>query len=128
MIRQPILSASPLLRIFSDRQEEKTKSKTGEANLKLPGRLCVQMMHIGSFDSEPKFPKIEQFLIEQDCQGFPHTTRNLPSDPRKTAPENCAPYCAVKFIKDPKITLSYLEFDIWETLGSMKEITHPIMK
>ena len=54
--------------------------------------LCVQVMHIGSYDSEPEtIAQMMQFLEEQGCKADHSETRLhheiYLSDPRRTAPE-----------------------------------------
>lgn len=56
--------------------------------------LCVQALHIGSYDSEPDtVARMLEYLTEQECEAN-HTNRRLHheiylSDPRRTAPEKC---------------------------------------
>lgn len=54
--------------------------------------LCVQMMHIGSYDSEPEsVARMDRYLLENGYQNDLSETRLhheiYLSDPRKTAPE-----------------------------------------
>lgn len=51
--------------------------------------LCVQMMHIGSYDDEPaSFQLMEQFCEEENLTRIDLTHKEIYiSDPRKTAPE-----------------------------------------
>jgi hypothetical protein len=60
--------------------------------------MCVQMMHLGSYDSEAvSFKKIKEFC---DMNGLERTSRThreiYISDPRKTAPEKCKTVLRVK--------------------------------
>ncbi len=56
--------------------------------------LCVQALHIGSYDSEPDtVARMLEYLTEQECEAD-HAHRRLHheiylSDPRRTAPEKC---------------------------------------
>jgi hypothetical protein len=91
MIRQPdFVSESFAEEILGIVKKKKPNPKLDEARFEtFQEGLCVQMMHIGSFDSESRsFQKIEQFLIEQGLSRISHTHREIYlSDPRKTAPE-----------------------------------------
>jgi len=51
--------------------------------------LCVQMLHSGSYDSEPgSFRKIEAFAMEKNLKRISHKHREIYlSDARKVAPE-----------------------------------------
>lgn len=50
--------------------------------------LCVQMMHLGSYDDEPEsFAAIEQFCADNDCRRTSGQHREIYlSDPRRTEP------------------------------------------
>lgn len=54
--------------------------------------LCVQIMHIGSFDDEPEsVAKMDAYLVEKGCENDLNDTRLhheiYMSDARKVAPE-----------------------------------------
>lgn len=56
--------------------------------------LCVQILHQGSYDDEPKtVAKMDRFLAEQGYQNDMDGPRRhheiYLSDPRRTAPEKC---------------------------------------
>ena len=69
---------------------EKEKDSTSKAKLlKITEGLCVQCLHIGSYDDEPKTLKlINDFIVENGLQNDISETRRhheiYLSDPRKT--------------------------------------------
>ena len=75
-------------------QAEKKKKIDGSAAefLTMQEGLCVQMMHLGSYDTESEsVARMDQYLLENGYQtDFPHERLHHEiylSDPRKSAPE-----------------------------------------
>jgi hypothetical protein len=94
MIRQPEF-VTP--KVFEDAKTVLSKKKPGldlsKARLiKITEGLCVQVMHIGSYDNEPAtIASMERYAVENDCtidinKGRRHHEIYL-SDPRKVAPD-----------------------------------------
>lgn len=91
MIRQPdfvnLAYAEKIIEIVKD---TKPHELLGEAKfVSLTEGKCVQMMHLGSYDSEPaSFKIMENFIDEQGYKRKSKIHREIYlSDPRKTAPE-----------------------------------------
>ncbi|AOT71551.1 GyrI-like domain-containing protein [Geosporobacter ferrireducens] len=88
MIRQPEFVTDQL----AIEMIEKTKKKKPNPVLdnvcfgSIEEALCVQMMHVGSYDEEPvSFAKMEEFCIENGYKRIGHAHREIYlSDPRKT--------------------------------------------
>jgi len=83
-------------KVFGWALEEVTKKKkidTAKAKLlKIKEGLCVQCLHIGPFDDEPKTLKLmEEFIAENNLQSDLNAARRhheiYLSDPRKISPE-----------------------------------------
>jgi hypothetical protein len=91
MIRQPNFVDE----VFAQRILEITKDKKPHALLgdvkfeEICDGKCIQMMHIGPFDSEPEsFSVMEDFAIKNNLQRVSKTHREIYlSDVRKVAPE-----------------------------------------
>jgi hypothetical protein len=91
MIRQPAFVTAEVAKDFIERTKKKkphvlldqVKFETIEEG------SCVQMLHMGSFDNEPKsFKLMELFTEEQQLKRKSHTHREIYlSDARKTIPE-----------------------------------------
>lgn len=61
--------------------------------------LCVQAMHLGSYDDElATFARIDAYIRDNGLEraGRYHHEIYL-GDPRKVAPENCARYCGCPY-------------------------------
>jgi len=93
MIRQPEFVDEKIFHWAKEQVDSKKKLNTAKAQLEqITDGLCVQMMHIGSFDEEEKtFAQMQDFLEENGYQKrkeIPSTHREIYlSDFRKTAPE-----------------------------------------
>jgi hypothetical protein len=100
MIRQPEFVTKEVFEwACEELKRKKTKIDTSKAYLEnFSEGLCVQIMHIGQFDDEPKSVKlIESYLSENNLKdtissaypdGRIHRHHEIYlSDPRKTAPE-----------------------------------------
>jgi hypothetical protein len=89
MIRQPDFVSKEV----AHEVIEKTKKKKDILSLNkvhfemIEDGLCVQMMHIGSYDDEPKsFALMDQFCKDNDLERTSHTHREIYlSDPRKVS-------------------------------------------
>lgn len=95
MIRQPeFVNESVFLRALESCKKNKPEVDVSKAEFRtLEEGLCVQMMHVGSYDSERvSFDKMEQFMVENNLERVPeaaHKHREIYiSDPRKTKEEN----------------------------------------
>jgi hypothetical protein len=91
MIRQPDFVSEDLAYIILDQLKQKKKNPL-LANVKfetITEGLCVQTMHIGSYDDEPRtFKLMEEFCIENNLQRVQKTHKEIYiSDARKTQPE-----------------------------------------
>ncbi|WP_129688871.1 GyrI-like domain-containing protein [Gottfriedia acidiceleris] len=91
MIRQPEFVTEDLAYITLEQLKQKKKNPL-LANVKLESiteGLCVQTMHIGSYDDEPRtFKLMEEFCIENNLQRVQKTHKEIYiSDARKTQPE-----------------------------------------
>ena len=64
--------------------------------------LCVQAMHIGSYDDEPKtFERMEQFCLENNLKRAEKTHKEIYiSDMRRTAPEKLKTVLRFKVTKN----------------------------
>jgi len=91
MMRQPVFITSD----FAHEIIERTKKKKPHDLLSqvdfltINEGLCVQMLHIGSYDNEPEtFAKMERFAKEQNLKRLGRIHREIYlSDARKVAPE-----------------------------------------
>ncbi|MEH7351701.1 GyrI-like domain-containing protein [Gottfriedia acidiceleris] len=91
MIRQPDFVTEDLTYIILDQLKQKKKNPM-LANVKLESiteGLCVQTMHIGSYDDEPRtFKLMEEFCTENNLQRVQKTHKEIYiSDARKTQPD-----------------------------------------
>lgn len=91
MIRQPDFVTEDLTHIILDQLKQKKKNPLLE-NVKfetINEGLCVQTMHIGSYDDEPQTFKImEEYCLENKLQRVQKTHKEIYiSDARKTQPE-----------------------------------------
>lgn len=91
MIRQPDFVTEDLIYIILDQLKQKKKNPL-LANVKLESiteGLCVQTMHIGSYDDEPRtFKLMEEFCTENNLQRVQKTHKEIYiSDARKTQPD-----------------------------------------
>ncbi|KQL32738.1 hypothetical protein AN960_22420 [Bacillus sp. FJAT-25509] len=91
MIRQPDFVTEDLTYIILDQLKQKKKNPL-LANVKLESiteGLCVQTMHIGSYDDEPRtFKLMEEFCTENNLQRVQKTHKEIYiSDARKTQPD-----------------------------------------
>ncbi|MEH7613601.1 GyrI-like domain-containing protein [Gottfriedia acidiceleris] len=91
MIRQPDFVTEDLTYIILDQLKQKKKNPL-LANVKLESiteGLCVQTMHTGSYDDEPRtFKLMEEFCMENNLQKVQKTHKEIYiSDARKTQPE-----------------------------------------
>ncbi|PGS46822.1 GyrI-like domain-containing protein [Bacillus sp. AFS041924] len=91
MIRQPDFVTEDLTHIILDQLKQKKKNPLLE-NVKFESineGLCVQTMHIGSYDDEPQTFKImEEYCLENKLQRVQKTHKEIYiSDARKTQPE-----------------------------------------
>lgn len=91
MIRQPDFVTEKLFQ-YALETTKKKKPNLPLDDVKfetLEDGLCVQMMHIGSYDDEPaSFQLMEQFCEEENLTRIDLTHKEIYiSDPRKTAPE-----------------------------------------
>ncbi|MES9685548.1 hypothetical protein CN514_12785 [Bacillus sp. AFS001701] len=91
MIRQPDFVSEDLTYIILDQLKQKKKNPL-LANVKLESiteGLCVQTMHIGSYDDEPRtFKRMEEFCMENNLQRVQNTHKEIYiSDARKTQAE-----------------------------------------
>ncbi|MEH7402774.1 GyrI-like domain-containing protein [Gottfriedia acidiceleris] len=91
MIRQPDFVTEDLTYIILDQLKQKKKNPL-LANVKLESiteGLCVQTMHTGSYDDEPRtFKLMEEFCMENNLQRVQKTHKEIYiSDARKTQPE-----------------------------------------
>ena len=92
MIRQPAFVTEELFQYAVNTVRQKNPS----ANLEqvkfesITEGLCVQAMHIGSYDDEPQtFELMEQYCLENNLKRAEKTHREIYiSDARKTPPEN----------------------------------------
>lgn len=93
MIRLPEFVTPEIFRWAQQEAARKKKLDTASAiHLSMEEGLCVQCMHIGSYDEEPAtLEKIERFLQENGYQTDITLNRRhheiYLSDPRRTAPE-----------------------------------------
>lgn len=91
MIRQPdFLTESLFQRFLEQTKRKKTNPFLEEVRFEYAEEgLCCQMMHIGSFDEEPKsFAQMEAFCAENGFIRSSKIHREIYlSDPRKTKPE-----------------------------------------
>ena len=94
MIRLPEFVDKNIFKWACDEASKKKKIDTGKAYLlKFPEGLCVQCMHIGPYDNEPKtLSLIDEYingnkLIKDITDKRKHHEIYL-SDPRKAKPEN----------------------------------------
>ncbi|MFF2878545.1 GyrI-like domain-containing protein [Gottfriedia sp. NPDC057991] len=91
MIRQPDFVTEDLTYIILDQLKQKKKNPL-LANVKFESiteGLCVQTMHIGSYDDEPRtFKLMEEFCKENHLQRVQKTHKEIYiSDARKTQPD-----------------------------------------
>ncbi|PFH88603.1 GyrI-like domain-containing protein [Bacillus sp. AFS088145] len=91
MIRQPEFVTEDLTYIILDQLKQKKKNPL-IANVKLESiteGLCVQTMHIGSYDDEPRtFKLMEEFCMANNLQRIQTTHKEIYiSDARKTQPD-----------------------------------------
>jgi hypothetical protein len=91
MIRQPDFVTQEVAELAMDKMRKKAHSPLLEQAVfeSMEDGLCVQMMHIGTFDSEPaSFARMDQYLAEQGLirKSKIHKEIYL-SDFRKTKPE-----------------------------------------
>ncbi|GGA80432.1 GyrI-like domain-containing protein [Ornithinibacillus halotolerans] len=91
MIRQPDFVTEELFDYAIKSVEEKKKNINvhGVKFETITEGLCVQAMHIGSYDEEPKtFQLMEEYCVENNLRRAEKTHREIYiSDVRKTAPE-----------------------------------------
>ena len=95
VIRLPDFVTEEEFRLAVNETERKKKIDCSRAEfISVDEGLCVQIMHVGSYDSEPEsVAKMDSFLAENGYENdFSekrlHNEIYL-SDPRKTAPEKC---------------------------------------
>lgn len=97
MIRQPeFVTEEVFQRACEEAQKKKPHLRTEKACLKsFTEGLCVQMLHVGLYDDEPKsFAQMHSFMEEHNLKratGRDNITRHHEiylSDPRRTKPEN----------------------------------------
>ena len=91
MIRQPEFVTEDLTYIILDQIKQKKKNPL-LSNVKfelITEGLCVQTMHIGSYDDEPRtFKLMEEFCMENNLQRVEKTHKEIYiSDARKTQPD-----------------------------------------
>ncbi|PEL13764.1 GyrI-like domain-containing protein [Bacillus sp. AFS017336] len=91
MIRQPDFVTDNLAQIVLDQLKQKKKNPLLE-NVKFESITegsCVQMMHVGSYDDEPRtFKQMEELCMENGLQRVQKTHKEIYiSDARKTQPE-----------------------------------------
>lgn len=91
MIRQPDFVTEDLFQYAINRVKDKKKNinlDTAKFEVITEG-LCVQAMHIGSYDKEPKtFELMEQFCSENKLKRIEKTHKEIYiSDARRTSPE-----------------------------------------
>lgn len=88
MIRQPNFVNKDLVnKIIDITKEKKTNKNLDKVRFEsLEEGLCIQMMHIGSFDDEPKsFGKMLEYCNQNGYKRIGHSHREIYlSDPRKT--------------------------------------------
>lgn len=91
MIRQPDFVTEELFEYaVNSVKEKKPHLKVDQVKFEtIREGVCVQAMHIGSYDDEPQtFELMEQFCLENNLKRAEKTHREIYiSDPRKTAPE-----------------------------------------
>lgn len=91
MIRQPDFIADELFQYaLNSVKEKKSQLNLNQVNFeKIREGLCVQAMHIGSYDEEPKtFERMEQFCAENNLKRVEKTHKEIYiSDARRTPPE-----------------------------------------
>lgn len=91
MIRQPDFVTPDFARQIKERTEKKKPHQllTGVKFEKIEEGLCVQMLHLGSYDDEPQtFSVMEQYCQEKNLIRASKVHREIYlSDARKTAPE-----------------------------------------
>ena len=90
-IRQPDFVTEEFATMIIDRARKKNPSPLFDKTRfeRFEEGLCVQMMHIGSYDDEPaSFAKMEEFAASQGLARVSRRHRELYlSDPKRTAPE-----------------------------------------
>ncbi len=91
MIRQPAFVTADVAKDFIERTKKKKPHQLlDQVKFEIIEEgNCVQMLHMGSFDNEPKsFKLMEQFTENQQLKRKSHTHREIYlSDARKTIPE-----------------------------------------
>jgi len=91
MIRQPeFVTAEFAAEIIEMTKKKKPHELLGSVKFEeFEEGSCIQMLHIGGFDSEQQtFKQMEQFATEQQLKRKSHTHREIYlSDARKTSPE-----------------------------------------
>ena len=106
MIRQPEFVTA---KVFEDAKSAFLKKKPGfdlstVRFVKIAEGLCVQVMHIGSYDDEPAtIAAMERYVIENGCAIDINSARRhheiYISDPRKIAPEKLKTIIRLPVIK-----------------------------
>jgi hypothetical protein len=91
MIRQPDFVTEEWFQYALDNVKQKnTNPDVGKLRFEnITEGLCVQAMHIGSYDEEPEtFRQMEEYCSENQLQRAEKTHKEIYiSDPRKTAPD-----------------------------------------
>jgi hypothetical protein len=92
MIRQPeFVEAAVFPAILDAARRKKPNPQFAQVNLiRLEEGLCVQMTHIGPFDSEPaSFARMGDYCAAHNLRRLSHVHREIyMSDPRRTPPES----------------------------------------
>lgn len=100
MIRQPDFVTEDLFQYAIDHLKgKKPKLPVDLAQFEtITEGPCVQVMHIGSYDDEPKtFQLMEDYCIEKNLRRAEKTHKEIYiSDPRKTAPEKLKTVLRIK--------------------------------
>lgn len=104
MIRQPDFVTEELFQYAVDTVKKK-KPNLNVEQVKfetIREGLCVQAMHIGSYDDEPKtFERMEQFCLENNLKRAEKTHKEIYiSDMRRTAPEKLKTVLRFKVTKN----------------------------
>ncbi len=103
MIRQPdFLTPELFQRFLEETKRKKPNSKLeGLCFVRILDGLCCQMMHVGSYDTEPvSFARMEAYCEAQGYQRSAKTHREIYlGDPRKTEPEKLKTVLRVQIVK-----------------------------
>lgn len=104
MIRQPDFVTEEMFQYAVDTvKKKKPNMKVEHVKFEtMTEGLCVQAMHIGSYDDEPKtFELMEKFCFENNLKRAEKTHKEIYiSDVRKTAPEKLKTVLRFKVMKD----------------------------